>query len=197
MIQADSVHSTPPTNTSALPVDPTRRRFINIAAGASIVSVGSLVAAAAVPNATPEVSSAPVDPVYAAIERHRAAGIVWDAAVGVRSNFPESSEPMTDEQWEQRDILDEALDEARCALDEAGVDLIRTEPTTAGGISSAIAYIQRQMRDDGTFMPFDIEFHYDVGYEGDSAAVLGWLDAFLNTIAGAVSELDPAPVVQL
>jgi hypothetical protein len=49
MIQADSVLSTPPTNTSALPVDPTRRRFINIAAGASIVSVGSLVAAAAVP----------------------------------------------------------------------------------------------------------------------------------------------------
>jgi hypothetical protein len=47
MTRADSVLSTPPTNTSAL--DPTRRRFINIAAGASIVSVGSLVAAAAVP----------------------------------------------------------------------------------------------------------------------------------------------------
>jgi hypothetical protein len=47
MTQADCVHSTPPTNTSALPADPTRRRFINIAAGASIVGVGSLVAAAA------------------------------------------------------------------------------------------------------------------------------------------------------
>src|ERR1700737_2319638 len=46
MTQADSVHSTPPTNTSA---DPTRRRFINIAAGASILSGGSLAAAAAVP----------------------------------------------------------------------------------------------------------------------------------------------------
>src|ERR1700737_3411962 len=46
MTQADSVHSTPPT---AMPVDPTRRRFITIAAGASIVSVGSLVASAAVP----------------------------------------------------------------------------------------------------------------------------------------------------
>ena len=49
MTQADSVRSTPPTNTSALPVDPTRRRFINIAAGASVLSAGSLVAAAAVP----------------------------------------------------------------------------------------------------------------------------------------------------
>ena len=70
MTQADSVLSTPPTNT---PVDTTRRRFITIAAGASIVSVGSLVAAAATPNATPEVSSAPVDPIYAAIEAHREA----------------------------------------------------------------------------------------------------------------------------
>jgi hypothetical protein len=53
------------------------------------------------------------------------------------------------------------------------------------------------MRDDGTFMPFNIEFHYDVGYEGgDGAVVFGWMDAFLNTIAIAVSEFDPAPVVQ-
>jgi hypothetical protein len=69
MAKADRVHSTPPTNT---PVDLTRRCFITIAAGASIVSVGSLVAAAA-PNAAPEVSSAPVDPIYAAIEAHRTA----------------------------------------------------------------------------------------------------------------------------
>ena len=59
-------------------------------------------------------------------------------------------------------------------------------------VASAIAYMQRQMRDDGTFMPFDIEFQYDVGYEGDSAVVLGWLDIFLNAIASAVSGLDRA-----
>jgi hypothetical protein len=196
MTQADSVLSTPPTNTSALPVDPTRRRFINIAAGASLVSVGSLVAAAAVPNASPEARHRP-DPIFAAIERHRSAGIVWDAAVDVRSVFPEGPAPMTDEAWEQRETLDDAVSEARCALSKAGEDLIRTVPTTAGGIAHAIAHIQRQMRDDGTFMPFAIEFHYDVGYEGDSAVVLGWIDAFLNTIAVAVSEFDPAPVVQL
>jgi hypothetical protein len=47
MTQADSVHSTPPTNTSATnPVDPTRRGFITLAAGASIISVGSLAAVA-------------------------------------------------------------------------------------------------------------------------------------------------------
>jgi hypothetical protein len=178
------------------PVDPTRRRFVTIAAGASIVSVGSLVAAAAVPNATPEARHR-LDPIFAAIDRHSAAGIVWDAAVDVRSVFPEGPEPLTDEQWERRDVLDDAVSEARCALSKAGMDLIRTVPTTVGGIASAIAYIQRQMRDDGTFMPFDIGFHYDVGYGGDSAVVFGWLDDFLNTIASAVSELDPAPAVQL
>jgi hypothetical protein len=29
-------------------------------------------------------------------------------------------------------------------------------------------------------------FHYDVGYESDGAVVLGWLNAFLNSIAVAV-----------
>ena len=46
MTQADSVHSTPPTNT---PIDTKRRSFLAAAAGASILSVGSLAAAAAVP----------------------------------------------------------------------------------------------------------------------------------------------------
>jgi hypothetical protein len=129
------------------------------------------------------------DPIFAAIKRHRAASVVWNAAVDARSEFPEGPEPLTDKEREQRDMLDDALATARGALDKTGVDLIRTEPTTLGGIASVIGYIQRQMRDDGTFMPFDIEFHYDVGYEGDSAVVFGWLDVLLNTIDVAVSEL--------
>ena len=52
MAQVDSENST------AMPVDPTRRRFITIAAGASVVSVGSLVAAAPTPKGTPEVCPA-------------------------------------------------------------------------------------------------------------------------------------------
>jgi hypothetical protein len=181
MTQADSVLSTPPTNTSATQAQSSRRTFLAQAAG---VAAGGAALGAGLPLPAP---AATPDPIFAAIERHRAAGIVWDAAVGVRSVFPEGPEPMTDE---QRDTLDEALDDARDALNKAGVDLIRTVPTTAGDIASAIAYIQRQMRDDGTFMPFDIEFQYDVGCAGDSAVVFGWLDAFFNTIAVAVSELE-------
>jgi hypothetical protein len=70
------VHSTPPTNTSATnptrPVDPTRRGFIALAAGAGIISVDSLATVAMPISATP-VSDVPVDPIYDAIEAHRKA----------------------------------------------------------------------------------------------------------------------------
>jgi hypothetical protein len=78
MTQADRVLSTPPTNTSAInppgPVDPTRRGFITLAVGASIISVGSL-AAVAMP-----VSDAPIDPIYDVIEVHRKAHATMQAA---------------------------------------------------------------------------------------------------------------------
>jgi hypothetical protein len=77
MAKATRVHSTPPTNTSATnpsgPVDPTRRGFITLAAGASIISVGSL-AAVAMP-----VSDAPIDPIYDVIEVHRKAHATMQA----------------------------------------------------------------------------------------------------------------------
>jgi hypothetical protein len=63
MTQAKRVHSTQPTNTSATnptrPVDPTRRGFIALAAGAGIISVGSLAAVAMPISATP-VSDVPI-----------------------------------------------------------------------------------------------------------------------------------------
>jgi hypothetical protein len=78
MTQADRVLSTPPTNTSAInppgPVDPTRRGFITLAVGASIISVGSL-AAVAMP-----VSDVPIDPIYDVIEAHRKAHATMQAA---------------------------------------------------------------------------------------------------------------------
>jgi len=99
---------------------------------------------------------------------------------------------MTDEQWEKRDALDDAVDEARVILEQAGLDLINTPPTTVAGIVTAIRYMQRQMRDDGTFMPYESRFEFDAGYEGDGAQVLGWIDAFLDTIASATAALDKA-----
>jgi hypothetical protein len=175
MTQADSVHSTPPTNTS-----PTRRNILGTIAGAGATALTLAPARAAASAA---------DPIYAAIERHRAAATAWNVALETRPEFPE---PLTTEQREQCRLFDDAEADARDALSEAGHCLIETVPTTIAGITTAIAYIQRQMRDDGTFMPFDIEFQFDEGYEGDGGQVLAWIDAFLGTMAVAVSELDRA-----
>jgi len=80
MTQADSVLSTPPTNTSAIdhpmmfpPRDPTRRRFLAVAAVASAVSAGTLAAAAAMDPSVPRAVTVPIgpDPIYDVIKQHR------------------------------------------------------------------------------------------------------------------------------
>jgi hypothetical protein len=164
-------------------IDTTRRHLLTIAAGGAV--------AAAIPDAR-AYSGHAADPIYAAIEKHRAAAAVWDAAVGVRAEFPEGPEPRTDEQWEELDRLDDAEEDAREPLVDAGVDLVGTKPTTLAGIIAAVSYIRTQMRNDA-FMPWDaeFEFEFDEGCPGD-AQTLKWIDAFLGTIADAAAALDKA-----
>jgi hypothetical protein len=155
--------------------------------------ISAIAGAAAIATTPPAIAGvAEPDPIYATIERHKAAGIPWDAAIDVRAAFPESADPMTDEQWEQRDALDDAVDEARDALEKAGMALINTTPTTPAGIVTAIRYMQRHMRTDGTYMPYDIEFQFDDLYADDGGVVLGWIDVWLDTLADATAELDGA-----
>jgi hypothetical protein len=69
MAKATCVLSTPPTNTSAIdqpmfpPRDPTRRRFLAVAAVASVVSAGTLAAAAAMDPSVPAAERAIADDV--------------------------------------------------------------------------------------------------------------------------------------
>jgi hypothetical protein len=148
-----------------------------------------IASAAALPiaGALPATAGATTDPIYAAIERHKQTAAVWDAAVDVRSNFNDLDLHMTAEQREQRDELDDALEDARAPCDQAGIDLVTAKPTTPAGIVAAIAYIRIQMRDDGTYMPHGMEFEYSPGSEGDSEQTMGWIDAFLETIASAAA----------
>jgi hypothetical protein len=94
MAQADSVYITPPTNTSAIdhpmmfpPRDPTRRRFLTVAAGASIASAGALVTAAAMPPSVPAavpclaVPAVLPDPAFALIAEKLAADIAHGEAI--------------------------------------------------------------------------------------------------------------------
>jgi hypothetical protein len=183
MTQADSVHSTPPTNT---PADTTRRRFITIAAGASIVSVGSL-AAVAVPNATPEVSPAPVDPIFAAIERHKALTIPFDAAWTARGRYKDFGTLTNEEQLHIHDLND-AVDAAGLPMEQAACDLFNTVPTTPAGIVAAIRVIQTYCRseNDEGHMPNGQWLYED---EDDPKNGRDWLECFLDTIAVAVDAI--------
>ena len=97
MAKADRMFSTPPTNTSL-----TRRGALGAIAAATAVTVA---------GARPTDAAPAIDPIYAAIDRHKAACLHWDAAIDVRAEFPEGPHPMTDERWEQRDALDDAIEQ--------------------------------------------------------------------------------------
>jgi hypothetical protein len=145
MTQADSVLSTPPTNTSALdhpmmfpPRDPTRRRFLAVAAVASAIGAGTLAAAAAmapnVPQAVtmPRPSSSP-DPVFGLIEAHRKAHAAHVASLELQSRFERrygaghgswiSTQPCHDE-------------------DDAFVAMVEAPATSLSGLSAKLAYLQ-------------------------------------------------------
>jgi hypothetical protein len=96
---------------------------------------------------------------------------------------------MNDEQQRQLKHLEEAVDDAWEPCEQAGIDLINTEPTTLAGIVVAIRYIQIQACNQGAFMPHGIVFESDRGRDGDGGKTSGWLDAFLDTIASATAAL--------
>jgi hypothetical protein len=133
MAQADSVLSTPPTNT---PVDPTRRRFLTVAAIGSIVGAGSLTAVAMTPSDVPKAvtiarHSRP-DPVFGLIEAHRKAYRGHEAAL--------------DEQERLERIGDEEADwvvEAPCHAAFIAFDVLLAAPAaTLPGIVAKLAYLQ-------------------------------------------------------
>jgi hypothetical protein len=161
------------------PVDQTRRHLLTIAAGGAV--------AAAIPTATLMAAPA-VDPIFAAIERHKRAADAWDAAVEVWAKFPDGPGPMSMERRIERERISDAWSDARDALDDAGVSLINTSPTTHHGIARALNYIREQtVQENGVYMPNDLTL------EGsDYPEIIGWIDAFLDTIAAAAADLGKA-----
>jgi hypothetical protein len=181
MTQADSVHSTPPTNTSANnqpdPVDPTRRRFLTVAAAGAV--------GAAIPAADARVNPGhTADPIYAAIERHRVCAAKHEAAWNVRGQFDDCQ--MNDEQERQLKALEDAIELVWEPCEAAGIDLFNSAPTTAAGIIAAFRYIQIQHRSEGEHMP-----------RGEMEAADGtdcgdWLECFLDTLIESVDALGKA-----
>ena len=177
-------------NSISMPVDPTRRRFLAVAAVGSMIGAGSLAFAAAAPNDVPQAVTVPqgADPIYAVIERHRDLAKICDAAWKVRGKCKDFG-TLTEAEQAHVLKLNDAVDEAHLPLEAAAVDLFNTAPTTHAGIITALFYMRIQHRNDGEHM---IQGWLE---DEDDERYIDWRDAWLETLIQAVLQLDDAAVL--
>jgi hypothetical protein len=165
MAKADSVHSTPPTNTSATPPPQSSRRGFLVQA-AAVTAAGAALGASlplpASPAAAAQSCDAEADPIFAAIESHRRAVAAHGEAVGIENSLEES---LPDEQrqsrmkvWEKTIVETDDPSwiaavqtrwEASESMDDLAIDLLNTEPTTVAGIEALLRYFADQ--EEGLF----------------------------------------------
>jgi hypothetical protein len=162
MTRADSVLSTPPSNTSA-----TRRRFLTTVAGASAMSVGSL--AASTIRERPPVSClvertfAPIiqDPVFGLIEAHRKAGCDHEAALVEQARLERIGDNAA--AW--------LVSEAPCHAEFNAFDaLLSAEAITVPGIVAQLAYLQ-EIAEHDAWMFSDREDSATMLLEGFAASI--------------------------
>jgi hypothetical protein len=195
MTQADSVHSTPPTNTSARH---SRRSILGAIAG-SAAAAGGIAAAEGINLSankinvlapkTPSKEITPsqgieADPIYAVIERHRKACREHNEALDIHMDFEEIG--MTGAKLEEYKRLVAETDAAYDELEDAGLDLINTQPTTMAGIFALCQYIKPLFaEDDAPDLPQYIL------YDDDTTATPA--GALCYVIGRAVEDLMKAP----
>jgi hypothetical protein len=151
------VLSTPPTNTSALTPQSSRRGFLVQAAGVAAggAALGAGLPLPAAPAATMQSSGAEADPIFAAIEAHRRAIAAHGEAVGIEMALEVSlpdDRRLTDA-WEDKIVETDdprwpaalrAVSAASSAMDDAAIDLVNTEPATLAGIEALLRYFADQ-----------------------------------------------------
>jgi hypothetical protein len=157
MAKANSVLSTPPTSTSA---KHSRRSILGAIAGCA-AAAGGIAAAEGINLSantinvlapkTPSKEIAPSqgiegDPIFAVIERHRKACREHNEAVDTHMDFEEVG--MTGEKLEKYNSLVAETAAAYDELEDAGLDLINTRPTTLAGIFALCQYIKPLFAED-------------------------------------------------
>ncbi|SRR6266481_1037349 len=179
MIQANSVLSTPPTNTPV--VDTTRRRFLAVAAVGSIVGAGSLGFAAAAPNDVPLAVTTPrhsrPDPAFALIAEKLAADIAHGEAIDAQDEADSRYGFHSDESSEADD---------RClvacrAVNAIDWKLATTPPTTLAGVAAVMRFAN-EIEDGGMEWP-----------KTDVVGAEGWHYQLRATMAAAIEALINVP----
>jgi hypothetical protein len=134
MTQADRVLSTPPTNR---PVDTTRRRFLAVAAFASVAGAGSLALAATAPNSVPAAVTVTVprhsrpDPAFALADK-RAADIAHCEAI--------DAQDAADERGLGVDGVADRCEAAGHAVNAIDWRLATTPPMSLAGVAAVLRF---------------------------------------------------------
>ena len=184
MPKADSVLSTPPTNTSAIdhpmmfpPRDPTRRRFLAVAAVGSFVGAGSLAAAAMAPPNVPQAVTTPVpskpDPAFVLIADKRAADIAHGEAIDAQDEADGKYGFRSDEASE----ADDRCLAACHAVNAIDWKLATTLPTTLAGVAAVLRFAN-EIEDGGMEWP-----------NTDAIGREGWHYQLRATMAAAVETI--------
>jgi hypothetical protein len=189
MAKADSVLSTPPTNTSAIdhpmmfpPRDPTRRRFLAVAAVASAAGACTLAAAAAMAPDVPKAVTVPIeaDPIHDVIEAHRKAAREHHEAVNIHCAFEELN--MSGEKLAKYKRLEAETDETYDRMEHASGDMVNTKPTTLAGIVALCRYVGALLEE---YDPPDLPEY--ISYDDDTQETPA--EALCHTISAAIEEL--------
>jgi hypothetical protein len=176
MARADS------KNSISMPVDPTRRRFLTVAAAvASVVSAGTLAAAAAmdpsVPAAVTISRHSRPDPVFALIADKRAAHIAHGEAIDAQDEAEGRYGIHSDEASEADDRCLAACRAAH-AIDWK---LATTPPTTLAGVAAVLRFAN-EIEDGGMEWP-----------STDAIGPDGWHYQLRATMAEAIEALTNVP----
>jgi hypothetical protein len=155
MTQADSVHSTPPTNTSVPTPQSSRRGFLvqATAVAAAGAAIGASLPLPALSAATLQSCDAEVDPIFAAVEAHRRAvaahGEAVDTEMALEESLPDDRRRSLITIWEEKIVETDdprwiASERARRAavdtVDDLAMNLVKIEPTTIAGIEALLRY---------------------------------------------------------
>jgi hypothetical protein len=178
MAKADSVHSTPPTNTSAPTPHSSRRGFLVQAAGVAAggAAIGAGLPLPASTTASAQISDAEADPIFAAIEAHRRAVAAHAEAVETETalevSLPEDQRQSDITAWEEKIVETDdprwlaavrARWEASNSMDDLAIDLLNIEPTTVAGTEALLRHFadhdegllpDRVCNDDGSVEAF-------------------------------------------
>ncbi|HEX7566421.1 MAG TPA: hypothetical protein VF396_24685 [Bradyrhizobium sp.] len=183
MAKATRVYSTPPTNTSAIdhpmfpPRDPTRRRFLAVAAVASVVSAGTLAAAAAMDPSVPAAVTIPnhgrPDPAFALIAEKLAADVAHCEAIDGQDKADVEHGYDSQAAWEAND----RCEVAGHAVNVVDWRLARTPPATLAGVAAVLRFAN-EIEDGGMEWP-----------NTDTIGREGWHYQLRATMAAALEAL--------